>query len=365
MTTFLTHLLGAFFYFLETILNKISCTNNRTSLVKRYKGDDFLARRTNELTIEELTVIQSPKVRKSVNFKSAFESFLDDCEIRNLRPQTIQYYRNELSVFYKTLKEIGNDLPMDELSKDTLKDVIIYMKKKGLQIVTINTRLRAIRAFFNFLQRERYIQHNPMKEIKLLKDRKKVVETFTNKQLETLFKQPNLRTFVGLRDYTFMMLLLETGIRVSELEGVCVQDILWNESRIHIRKTKTYKERFVPIQNKMKQQLQKYLQIRGIAESDALFLTLDNIPMSKRQLQNRVTYYGKQAGLKGVRCSCHTFRHTFAKYSVKNGAGIFELQQILGHTSMEMVKTYVNLFSDDVMEKHKAFSPLNGLEIGI
>lgn len=322
-----------------------------------------MARRTNELSIEELAIIQSPNATKHVDFKSALESFVDDCEIRNLRPQTIKYYRNELSVFYKTLKEIGNDSPMDEILNDTLKEVIVHMKKKGLQTVTINTRLRAIRAFFNFLQRERYIKHNPMGEIKLLKDRKKVVETFTNKQLETLFKQPNLRSFVGVRDYTFMMLLLETGIRVSELEGVCVHDIKWNDSRIHIRNTKTYRERLVPIQSKMKQQLQKYLQIRGTTQSDALFLTLDDTLMSKRQFQNRVTYYGKQAGLKGVRCSCHTFRHTFAKYSVKNGAGIFELQQILGHTSMEMVRTYVNLFSDDVMEKHRAFSPLKGLEI--
>jgi integrase/recombinase XerD len=160
-----------------------------------------------------------------------------------------------------------------------------------------------------------------------------------------------------------MLLLLETGIRVSELEGVCVQDILWNESKLHIRNTKTYKERIVPIQAKMKNQLQKYIQIRGVMETDALFVTLDGGKMSKRQFQNRVTFYGKQAGIKGVRCSCHTFRHTFAKLSVKNGAGIFELQQILGHTSMEMVRVYVNLFSDDVMDKHKVFSPLVNLKV--
>ncbi len=59
------------------------------------------------------------------------------------------------------------------------------------------------------------------------------------------------------------------------------------------------------------------------------------------------------ANIKDVRCSPHTFRHTFAKLSVQNGAGIFELQQILGHTTMDMVRTYVNLFSNDVKEKHK------------
>ncbi|WP_411210257.1 hypothetical protein [Bacillus safensis] len=81
--------------------------------------------------------------------------------------------------------------------------------------------------------------------------------------------------------------------------------------------------------------------------------------MSKRQFQNRVTYYGKQADIKGGRGSCHTFRHTFAKLSVKTGAGIFEL----GHTSIVMVRVYVNLFSDDVMDKHKYFSPLINLNV--
>jgi integrase/recombinase XerD len=334
----------------------------RTPVIKQ--GGIKMARRTNELSIEELSIINTPKGVKEIDFKTAFSLFVDDCQIRNLRPQTIQYYRNELSVFYKILREQGINPSLEAISKEHIKqNVILYMKEKGLQTVTINTRLRAIRAFFNFLYRERHIKNNPLSDVKLLKDRRKVVETFTNEQLQTLFNQPNLRSFVGVRDYTFMLLLLETGIRVSELVGVGVQDILWNESKLHIRNTKTYKERIVPIQAKMKNQLQKYIQIRGVVETDALFATLDGEKMSKRQFQNRVTFYGKQAGIKGVRCSCHTFRHTFAKLSVKNGAGIFELQQILGHTSMEMVRVYVNLFSDDVMDKHRTFSPLVNLKV--
>lgn len=323
-----------------------------------------MARRTNELSIDELSIINSQKGEKVIDFKTAFSLFVDDCQIRNLRPQTIQYYRNELSVFFKILREQNINPSLDTISNEHIKrNVILYMKEKGLQTVTINTRLRAIRAFFNFLYRERHIKNNPLSEIKLLKDRRKVVETFTNDQLHCLFNQPNLRSFVGVRDYTFMLLLLETGVRVSELEGICVQDILWSESKLHIRNTKTYKERIVPIQAKMKNQLQKYIQIRGVMETDALFVTLDGEKMSKRQFQNRVTFYGNQAGIKGVRCSCHTFRHTFAKLSVKNGAGIFELQQILGHTSMEMVRVYVNLFSNDVLDKHKSFSPLVNLKV--
>jgi integrase/recombinase XerD len=324
-----------------------------------------MVKRSNELSLEELSILNNPQHTKIVDFKTALSSFIDDCEIRNLRPHTIQYYRNELSLFYKSLREQGIDPSPSKISKDHIKNTILYLKNKGLKTVTINTRLRAIRAFFNFLYREKHIKKNPVSDLKLLKDRRKVVETFTVEQLDLLFKQPNLRTFIGIRDYNFMLLLLETGIRVSELEGVCVSDILWNDSKLHVRHTKGYKERLVPIQSKMKKQLQKYIQIRGVLDTDALFVTLDGKPMSKRQFQSRMTYYGRKANIKGVRCSCHTMRHTFAKLAVKNGAGIFELQQILGHTSMEMVRVYVNLFSDDVVEKHRSFSPLNQIKTRI
>ncbi|WP_394175615.1 tyrosine-type recombinase/integrase [Guptibacillus hwajinpoensis] len=323
-----------------------------------------MSRRKNDLSSEELSFLNDSKQTQVIDFKTALSSFLEDCEIRNLRPQTIQYYRNELSLYYKLLREQDIDASPSEITKDIIKrNIILYMKDtKKLQVVTINTRLRAIRAFFNYLYREKHIKHNPVKDIKLLKDRRKVVETFTLDQLNKLFQQPDLRTFIGVRDYSYMLLLLETGIRVSELEGVCIQDIRWSDSTLHIRNTKSYKERLVPIQKQMKDQLKKYIQIRGVLSTDALFITLEGEPMTKRQFQNRVTHHGKKANLTGVRCSCHTFRHTFAKMAVKQGAGIFELQSILGHTSMEMVRIYVNLFSGDVTEKHKNFSPLKNIK---
>ncbi|MFJ7677445.1 tyrosine-type recombinase/integrase [Peribacillus sp. NPDC097198] len=141
---------------------------------------------------------------------------------------------------------------------------------------------------------------------------------------------------MGVRDYTILFLLLETGIIANELIGISVDDICCEDSTILIRNTKGHRERLVLFQSKMKTQLKKYLVIRGQCDTDSLFVTLENTPLSKWQLQNRVSYYGKKAKINNVRVSCHTFRHTFAKISVKQGAGIFELQQILGHTSMEI-----------------------------
>jgi integrase/recombinase XerD len=157
------------------------------------------------------------------------------------------------------------------------------------------------------------------------------------------------------------MLLLETGIRANELVGISLPDILWEDDLIVIRQAKSYRQRQVPITKPMRQQLKKYLAIRGSLETDALFVTVDNNPLSKRGLQNQIKKYGNDAEIKGVRCSPHTFRHTFAKLSVQNGANIFELQVILGHTSFEIVKTYVNLFGNDMRDRHKEFSPLKML----
>ncbi|MDQ0197878.1 site-specific recombinase XerD [Neobacillus ginsengisoli] len=159
-----------------------------------------------------------------------------------------------------------------------------------------------------------------------------------------------------------MLLLLETGIRANESVGLTLADIRWEDNLICIRNAKSYRERLVPIQSTMKEQLKKYIAIRGYVETDALFVTVYNSPISKRALQNRIEKYGREAQLKGVRCICHTFRHTFAKLCVQQGAKIFELQTILGHTSMEIVKTYVNLFGTDVRDRHKEFSPLKVLE---
>ncbi|GGF16997.1 tyrosine recombinase XerC [Halobacillus andaensis] len=325
-----------------------------------------MARRRNALNDSELSFVQHNKQSYVESFKSAIELFEKDCELRNLRPYTIRYYRNEISAYLSYLSEQGFDLtklkPINITEEQIKENVIMYMKKyKGLKVVTINTRLRALRAFFNFLYRHKHIPKNPMANIKLLKDRKAVIPTFSKEQLNKLFRQPDLRTFIGYRDYTIMMLFLETGIRVSELTGLTLRDIRWEDNLICVRNAKSYRERLVPIQSEMKNQLEKYLKLRGSVNCEELFITIDETPLTRRGIMQRVERYGKLAELKGVRCSCHTFRHTFAKLSVQQGANIFELQAILGHTSMEIVKTYVNLFGTDVRDSHKKFSPVKVL----
>lgn len=326
-----------------------------------------MARRKNILDERELTVLEKETKSYVETFKDAIELIVKDCELRNLRPHTIQYYMNEFKAFLNSLSAQGINIaelkPYNFTEEHIKENVILYMKNyKGNKVVSINTRLRALRAFFNFLYKHKHVPKNPMENIKLLKDRKTVIATFTKEQLKKLFRQHDLKTFTGVRDYTIMMLMLETGIRVNELEGLSLNDIRWEDDLICIRNAKSYRERLVPFQKQMKQQLKKYIAIRGYVESEAIFVTIDGTRLTKRGIQQRIIKYGDMAKIKNVRCSPHTFRHTFAKLSVQQGANIFELQTILGHTSMEVVKIYVNLFGNDVRESHKNFSPLKTLK---
>ncbi|MCU9602107.1 tyrosine-type recombinase/integrase [Pallidibacillus thermolactis] len=318
--------------------------------------------RRGDLSKDELRFVLDNPAEIEYSFDELLEAFIEDCEFRNLREHTIKFYRSELTTFKNILHEQGLDTSPYEITNEIIKhNVIMYMKNKGIKAVSINSRLRAIRAFFNFLESHNYIKINPMKNIKLLKDRKRIVETFDMKQIKALLNACDIRTFVGFRDRTIMLFLLETGVRVNELIGIKVTDIIWSQKIVRIRNTKGGYERFVPVQNKMIDQLKKYVTIRGQVDTDYLFITQDNTPMSKRQVQNRIKHYGEMAKIKNVRCSPHTFRHTFAKLSVMNGANAFQLQAILGHSTMEVTKMYVNLFSNEIQEGHAKFSPLKNL----
>lgn len=318
-------------------------------------------RRNNRLTPDEIDIAITPLEHEALSFDESFKLFIADGERRGLRPDSISFYRQNLGNFRRYLVQIDKLALISDVLRSDIDNYVEYEQKRGMKNTTINLRLRAVRAFFGYLTEMKYIAVNPMKKYPLLKIRDANIETFSMKQIRQLLNAPDRRTFTGLRDYTLMLLLLETGLRLSEVAAVHIDDVKLAEGQIFVRHTKGHLHRYVPIQTKMRQQLRRYMKIRGTCETESLFVTIDGEPLARRSIQRIITGYGKQAKLTGVRCSPHTFRHTFAKLSIMNGAGVFELQKILGHSSMEMVRTYVNLYSSEVNERHKEFSPLKDL----
>lgn len=322
------------------------------------------SRRDNRLTSSEIDLVTASLKGSELHFDEGMRLFIDDGKRRALREFTIRYYQRECNDYRRYLISIGHTLDLNVIKRTDIDEYVEYLRtERELKVGTVNTKLRAIRSFFNYLSGAKYIDVSPMAKYPLLKDRRANIETFTLAQLKALLNAPDKRTFTGQRDYTFMLLLIETGLRLNEVAHVLVEDVKLSEGQVFVRNTKNHLHRYVPITPKMKAQLKRYLTLRGTCECDHLFVTIDGTPMTRSTLQKVVAQYGKQAGIKGVRCSSHTLRHTFAKLSVMNGAGVFELQKILGHSTMEMVRVYVNLYSSEVSDKHRQFSPLNNLDL--
>ncbi|MDF2606270.1 MAG: tyrosine-type recombinase/integrase [Bacillales bacterium] len=306
--------------------------------------------RRGELTKEELNIIS-----RKINDEEAFELFFRECYLKNLRPATIDYYKNE----FHGAKKILHKQLVDCSSKDI--EEFILVSKKLMKVVTINTRLRALRSFYNFLERNQLAAINPMKKVKLLRDRLKVIETLDSKEIEDIIKViRKLKSFVGFRDETIYMIFLDTGIRLSELLGIKLEDVV--DNKIVIKRTKNSFERVVYLSENTREQLSRYIKLRGLTESDILFISHDNKELNPHSIQKRFTKYGIEANI-SKRVSPHTFRHTMAKRMIIAGIDAFSLMTLLGHTDMTITKRYVNLWGSDIEQMHHRFSALKGLKL--
>lgn len=309
-------------------------------------------RRKNELVQD----VATEKDGTSISLVDAVALFMRD--VRGLAFHTQRWHRENLNALQRVLAK--QDIVVDDccgLTTRFLKDHFIFYMKEELCLKpnTVNGRVRTVRKLIHFLHEEGYLGSDYSASIPLVRAEKVVIATFNENHIERILAQPSRGTFTGLRDYAILLLLLETGMRISELVGIRLPDLRLREYQILVN-GKGAKQRLVPVQSKMRQVLQKYLAQRGSAESDALFISLNGNGISKRYVQELIGEYGRRAHIDDVRVSAHTFRHTMAKFYILAGGDIFSLQRILGHSSLEMVRHYVELFANDVQTQHQKFS---------
>lgn len=318
-----------------------------------------MARRINTLQSPIQTV--EPQARQ-ITFDQVVKSFILHNRARNLSPNSLGFYEYNLHYMEKVFREQGVPLEFQTITGKQIKQHFTgYMLDKGLASNTINGRLKSCKAFFTYLYEEKLTAHNVAEQFELVIAEKKMIQTLTKEQVLLLLNQPDRNTFSGLRDYTLMMILLETGMRIGECIALEMDDVNLKESEIRIKLGKGRKARRVPIQKTCVQIVKNYLAERGDLETKALFVNIDNNPLHRRTIQENIQEYGKTAQITSARVSPHTFRHTMAKFYIINGGDIFTLQQILGHSSLEMVRYYVELFSTDIHQQHQKYSPVENM----
>lgn len=295
------------------------------------------------LTAQILTVAPSART-----VTEAVTEFLQSCRNKGLSEWTVWSYEKELKAFRKFITA-------DSFAKITSDNVNAYVEAQiagGYATTTINARITAVKTFFSYCVKQKWIATSPAESITQLRIRHKVGTTFTKAQAAKVIAQPDLSTFTGLRDYTILLTFLHTGIRLSELTAINVQDVSLAERVVNVQRTKNRYARRIPMSKRLREVLAVYLQARGtVAGEDALFLTETDTRLSIRQVQYQLKRHGDKVG---ISCNPHIFRRTFAKEKIQAGVDVFRVQALMGHSDLDVLKRYYAIFSkdlDDIIER--------------
>lgn len=292
--------------------------------------------------------------------------------------KTILVVVESASYLERFLHSEGLTTDVTAITPNEIRAFVLYLQRKrrfsghplakaqddGLSPTTINSYLRAIRAFWSWLLREEIIIENPFSRVKIPRAPRKVVNTFSESQLQSILNTIDTSRTSGFRDYVIMLTLLDTGLRVSELTGLRLDDLRLEEGLLKVV-GKGGKERLIPIGRGVKQLLWRYITSFRPEPTKVncqyVFLTHDGRPLTGKRIGYRIAAYGRRAELSGVRCSPHTLRHTAAVSFLRNGGDVFSLQRLLGHSTLAMTRHYCELADVDVKRAHSKASPVDNL----
>ena len=292
-------------------------------------------------------------------------------------PKTTSWYSANLKSFRNYLKNRHLPDSLDNIDTKLLREYVLYLLKKTryenhpytpaktelLSAATVHGHVRTLRAFFNWLVLEGLAQNNLAKDLKPPKVTRKVVSTLSDKEIGTILNVFSTSPS-DARNQTLFMILLDTGLRIGELVNLKVDDVHMDEVYLKVL-GKGKKERIVPVGNNAQRALQRYLfrfrpkPINPVI--DNVFLSTSNKPLTENSMKLMFTRLSQRSRV--YRLHAHLCRHTFATRFLINGGDVFTLQQILGHSTLEMVRHYVNLASNHITIQHQKFAPLDRLNL--
>jgi site-specific recombinase XerD len=318
-------------------------------------------------------------LKQGTNLENLFEGYMLCAQSEGRSPATISLVVTSIRYLQEFLSANRLVTDITRIGASELRGFIIHLQDRQrfahhrftkpqeghLSGHTVNGYLRAVRAFWSWAQKEGFVEKNPFSQIKIPKAPKKIMPTFTQEQLRRLIAAIDTRTPLGHRDYIIILTLMDTGIRCSELTGLEVQNVNL-QARLFKVWGKGAKERMVPFGRKVQSALWKYLTYYRpeplMPRYDHVFLTGQGRPLTKDRVETLVERYGRRADITGVRVSPHTFRHTFAVMFLRNGGDVFSLQRIMGHSTLDVLRIYINMAQADIQEAHRRHSPADNMD---
>ncbi len=278
---------------------------------------------------------------------------------KGLAKNTLESYERDLRGFLLYLKNESVSTTKD-IRRSHIMGYLAHLRSKKLANSTVSRNLASIRSFFNFLMQERRIEENPAGDLESPRQEKKLPKVISMKEIDSLLKQPDELKVSGIRDKAMLELLYATGIRVTELIDLGVNDV--NTESGYIRCTgKGSKERIVPVGAMAIQKVKNYIEegrsklVKDLKEQ-SLFVNQHGRRLTRQGFWKIIKKYARQAQIQ-KEITPHTLRHSFATHLLENGADLRSVQEMLGHADISTTQIYTQVSKSKLRDVYERAHP--------
>ncbi len=279
---------------------------------------------------------------------------------KNFSDNTVESYLRDCKMFINFCSKNELNTPKSVKNR-TIIDYLTFLDSENVSDSTKNRKIASLRSFFEYLQTVGVCNSNPLKTVKNRKSNKRTPKVLNSNEIVALISQPNENTTKSKRDKAILNLLYATGIKVSELVNIKVDDINKQLGFVKIL-SNDGKERFVPIYSEALNNLSEYIEeVRPIIVNERdnylLFTNMNGKKISRQGVWKIIKYYAQMAQI-DKEITPNTLRHSFATHLLENGADMRYIKEILGHTDLSSTKIYEGYLKNKYTEKYKRYHPL-------
>lgn len=275
---------------------------------------------------------------------------------KKLSKNTLESYSRDIKQFLDFLEISGFNYK--NVKKSNVISYIIYLQKQGKAVSSISRSLASIRSFYHVLFKKQIVASIPTLDLESPKIEKKIPSILSIDEIEKLLSMPNASDYKGARDKAMLELLYATGIRVTELISLNIEDVNIELSYV---KCSGSKERIIPIGKIANEALNVYIEhyrksFSKEKDKEALFLNFHGERMTRQGFWKIIKHYAGMAGIE-KEITPHTIRHSFAAHLIENGADLKSVQQMLGHTDISTTQVYADMIKKRISDVYKKSHP--------
>ncbi len=284
--------------------------------------------------------------------QEAADTFLADCKARNLSPCTVTLN----GIILRGLRDFLGDADLQSVTATDLRRFLID-KASNTSPATAARYYDALKRFWRFLATEGFVSADPMTTIEKPRAPVPIIQPLSSEQVDAMLEACDPKSFSGLRDRLILLVLVDCGLRASELCGLTLADVDLENQQLLIRHGKGDRSRRVPFGAAVLSLLRQYIARRAEVDTASLFVTVYGEPLDRFRLRAIVMRAAERAKVTHPHMGPHLLRHTCGVQLLRAGADSFTVQKVLGHSTLLMTRRYCELADSDIQAKHRLYSP--------